>query len=157
MRIKIVNWYKYQSKRHDKYHNHWFRFNHSFFKTPNALKLSNNEKLFWIMLLSIASENGSDVFDFAPSYVRVWTRLRQRTMDDAFKKFKEFGWLEEIRETNVKPSSLLHNITEQTEHNRTEHNRTSSSNNPDSTLSDEAFQKEIKYLKNYQAKGRNTD
>ncbi len=90
MLIEIVNWSKYQP-RHDIKSTSWFRLENTFWLDPTLTPLDSDGKLVWIVLLSLASQRQSAVFEVDLMFVRRAIGVRMKKLIETLEHFQANG------------------------------------------------------------------
>ncbi len=88
MHIEIVNWSKY-NPRGDVKSTSWFRLENTFWANPMLTKLDSDGKLVWIVLLSMASQRQSAVFELDLKFVRSVIGVRMKKLISLLQYFQE--------------------------------------------------------------------
>lgn len=126
MKIKILNWEKY-NKRSDIKSPHWFAMSNRFFDDPDFYDFSSEEKLAWIFLLAQASLANSDeiLVHFEVFFRR--SGLKQTVFESAINRLEKLSMISKgTRDTNGTrtDSFAIRAPHDMTEHDRTKHNTT---------------------------------
>lgn len=76
--ITIINWEAFQKRRKDVRVSHWFKLSSRIFYNDKIQCLSNNELILYLTLLSVCSENDSNMIRVRTELIMSLKRVRTR-------------------------------------------------------------------------------
>ena len=88
MRIEVTNWAKY-NPRADVNHSSWFRLQNNFWVDPAISKLSNDGKMVWVMLLSLASQQGKGEIEVDEHVVKTFLKITDEQLKETIDSLQD--------------------------------------------------------------------
>lgn len=102
MFIKIINWEKYNPRKDIK-STSWFRLQNDFWTDPMLTKLKPDQKLVWIVLLSLASRARNSNFVLDLKWTAHSLDIKLDSFSKAIKHFEECGKIEVLESKPDEP------------------------------------------------------
>lgn len=88
MQIEVINWEKYNPRK-DVKHSSWLRLENKTWRDPKLFDLSNDEKMVWIAVLCIASEENKSTFFISINQIALNLRIKTNVVEATIEKLQQ--------------------------------------------------------------------
>lgn len=136
MKIKILNWEKYNPRRSDVTHPSWYKFSNSYWEDQKMYDLSHKEHCVWLYLLCQCSKQQKDCIDINPRLAKDQLKIYHRSaLDKALSKLNLLKCIEYLEDDNEQKQIFIEqsrNVRVPSDKKRLEENKYIAQSSPNS-------------------------